>query len=46
MQTMLKHFVTIRRRQQPRNSTGLVDRRSGAPVRGRPDPMPRIRWYS
>jgi hypothetical protein len=33
------------RRQSPR-STNLVDRRSGAPERHRPDPMPRIRWYS
>jgi hypothetical protein len=43
---MFKHLFTIHRRQEPRNSTRLVDRRSGAPDRGRPDPMPRIRWYS
>jgi hypothetical protein len=43
---MLKHVFTSRRRQTQRNSTGLADRRSGAPVRREPDPMPRMRWYS
>jgi hypothetical protein len=43
---MLKHLFSHRRRQAPRTSTGLTDRRSGAPVRREPDPMPRMRWYS
>jgi hypothetical protein len=34
---MLKHLFSLRRRQAPRNPT---------PVRRRPDPMPRMRWYS
>jgi hypothetical protein len=46
MQSMLKHIFTSRRRQTQRTSSGLVDRRSGAPVTRRPDPMPRMRWYS
>lgn len=46
MQTMFKHLFTLRRGQAPRDSKDLVDRRSGAPVRRRPDPMPRMRWYS
>jgi hypothetical protein len=46
MQNMFKHIFTSRRRQAQRTSSGLVDRRSGAPVTRRPDPMPRMRWYS
>jgi hypothetical protein len=37
---MLKHIFT------KRDTTRRIDRRSGAPVRHHPDPMPRIRWYS
>jgi hypothetical protein len=44
---MFKNLLTpTRRRQAPRNSTGLADRRSGAPIRRRPNPMPRMRYYS
>jgi hypothetical protein len=39
---MLRHLLTFGRR----NTSDLTDRRSGAPVRRRPDPMPRMRWYS
>jgi hypothetical protein len=47
MRTMLKNLLTpLRRRLAPRNSTGLADRRSGAPVRREPDPMPRMRYYT
>jgi len=45
MQRMLKNLFSSRRRQAPRNSTVLADRRSAAPVRRRPEPMPRIRYY-
>jgi hypothetical protein len=45
MQTMLKNLFTHRRRQAPRNPTGLADPRSGAPVRRDPVPMPRMRYY-
>jgi hypothetical protein len=41
MQDMLKDFFTRRRRQAPRNPSGLADRR----VRREPEPMPRMRWY-
>jgi hypothetical protein len=34
----------IRRRVTPRNSTHR-DRRTAAPVRREPEPMPRMRWY-
>jgi hypothetical protein len=43
---MFKHLFALHRRQAPRDSTTLADPRSGAPVRRRPDPMPRMRWYS
>ena len=44
---MPKNLLTpIRRRLARRNSTGLADRRSGAPIRRQPDPMPRMRYYS
>ena len=43
---MLNHIFNPRRRQSPRSSIDLVDRRSGAPVRRQPAPMPRMRWYS
>jgi hypothetical protein len=43
---MLKHLFTLRRRQAPRDSTSVADRRSGAPTRRTPTPMPRMRWYS
>ena len=42
---MFKNLFTSHRRQTPRHA-GLSDRRSGAPVRRRPEPMPRIRYYS
>jgi hypothetical protein len=42
---MLKHLFPLRRRQEPRDSTTLAERRSGAPVRRGPYPMPRMRWY-
>jgi hypothetical protein len=45
MQIMFKHLIPRRRRQAPRNPTGLADRRSGVPARRRPEPMPRMRWY-
>jgi hypothetical protein len=41
---MLKHLLN-RRLHAPRG-TRRIDARSGTPVRGHPDPMPRIRWYS
>jgi hypothetical protein len=34
-----------RHKRSPRSTT-VFERRSGAPVVHRPDPMPRIRWYS
>jgi hypothetical protein len=40
---MFKHIFS---RQAPRDTTRRTDRRSGAPVRQHPDPMPRIRWYA
>jgi hypothetical protein len=55
---MMKRLLTLRRqavadatgdvegRQAVAGATGHVDRRSGAPARRRPDPMPRLRWYS
>jgi hypothetical protein len=46
MASMLKDLLNLRRRQTPRSTKTLVDRRTGAPDRHRPDPMPRIRWYS
>jgi hypothetical protein len=58
MQTMMKRLLTLRRqavadatgdvegRQAVAGATGHVDRRSGAPARRRPDPMPRLRWYA
>ncbi len=42
---MLKHLFTRRRRQAPRNPAGLTDERTGPPIRRRPEPMPRMRWY-
>jgi hypothetical protein len=42
---MLTRLLTLRR-QAAANATGHVDRRSGAPARHRPDPMPRLRWYT
>jgi hypothetical protein len=42
---MFAHLFT-RRRQPRRHRTDVTDHRSGAPVRHRPDPMPRMRWYS
>jgi hypothetical protein len=42
---MLKRLFT-RRPESPRSTARRIDRRSGAPVRRNPDPMPRIRWYS
>jgi hypothetical protein len=45
MQSMLKHLFTHhRRRRTPPDAK--IDRRSGAPARRGPDPMPRMRWYS
>jgi hypothetical protein len=41
---MFKIFSTTRRRQAPRNSVHR-DRRTAAPIRRRPEPMPRMRWY-
>ncbi|MGH2945171.1 MAG: hypothetical protein ACRDPC_02685 [Solirubrobacteraceae bacterium] len=43
---MFSNPFTRRRRHTPRKSTIVADRRSGAPVRRRPAPMPRMRWYS
>jgi hypothetical protein len=43
---MFKHPSILRRRHAPQDPTRRVDRRSGAPVRPRPEPLPRIRWYS
>lgn len=43
---MFNLLSSLRRRQAPRTSTTLADPRSGAPDRRRPDPMPRMRWYS
>jgi hypothetical protein len=43
---MFKNLFTRRRRQAPRHPAGLADPRSGAPVRRRPEPMPRMRYYS
>jgi hypothetical protein len=40
---MFKNLFT--RRPSLRRSTALADRRSGAPARRRPAPMPRLRWY-
>jgi len=39
------HFLS-RRRTSPQYPSGRADRRSGAPVRREPAPMPRMRWYS
>ena len=38
-------FSNFFRRRPPRPATTRVDRRSGAPVRREPAPMPRMRWY-
>jgi hypothetical protein len=38
--------VFSRRRQTPPDATVRADRRSGAPVRRRPEPMPRMRWHA
>jgi hypothetical protein len=38
---MFKHLFTRRRRQAPRNPSGLTDRR----VPRAPEPMPRMRYY-
>jgi hypothetical protein len=46
MQIMFTRILTLHRRQRAPRSTAVVDRRSGTPDRHRPDPMPRIRWYS
>jgi hypothetical protein len=47
MQTMITLlYTTLRRKQTSRESTGRDDRRSGAPARREPEPMPRMRWYS
>jgi hypothetical protein len=43
---MFKNLFTLRRRQTPLDARSLADRRSGAPVRREPAPMPRMRWYS
>jgi hypothetical protein len=43
---MLTLLNSLRRRQAPRESTSLDDRRSGVPARRKPEPMPRMRWYS
>lgn len=43
---MFKRLSIPLRRRAPRGTAGIVDRRSGAPYRRRPDPMPRMRWYS
>jgi hypothetical protein len=40
---MLKLLFTTRR-QAPRNSLHR-DRRTPAPIRRQPEPMPRMRWY-
>ena len=44
---MFKHVFTRRRRQAPRNPSGLSDPRTAPPARPRrgPAPMPRMRWY-
>ena len=42
---MFTNLFSRRRRQASRNGTALADRRSGAPARRGPDPMPRMRWY-
>jgi hypothetical protein len=46
MQTMINRIFSFHLKQRSPRSTTVVDRRSGTPVRHRPDPMPRIRWYS
>jgi hypothetical protein len=42
---MFRHLIPHRRRLAPRNPAGLDERRAGMPIRRRPDPMPRMRWY-
>jgi hypothetical protein len=42
MATMFTHLFS--RRRPPKDSTGIADPR--APRRRKPDPMPRMRWYS
>ncbi len=41
---MFKHLLT--RRPSTHKSIAVADRRSGAPIRRGPAPMPRMRWYS
>jgi len=41
MQSMFKDLFS-RRRQAPRNPSGLAERRV---VRHEPEPLPRMRWY-
>jgi hypothetical protein len=41
MQNMIKSLFTPRRQ-----ILSVSDRRNGRPARRRPDPMPRMRWYS
>ena len=43
---MFKHLFTRNDPRSLRDTSRRTDRRSGAPVRHHPDPMPRIRWYS
>jgi hypothetical protein len=42
---MFAHLFSRRRVSAP-HRPDVTDRRSGAPVGRRPDPMPRMRWYS
>jgi hypothetical protein len=44
MQSMFKNLFN--RRSATRKSTAVAAPRSAAPVRRRPAPMPRMRWYS
>ena len=41
---MIKHLFN--RRQSPRTAAERPDHRAGAPIRRRPEPMPRMRWYA
>jgi hypothetical protein len=40
---MPKGFL-FSRRQTPRETSNVIDHRSGEPIRREPTPMPRLRW--
>ena len=42
---MFERLLSTRRRP-PQDPTRRIDRRSGAPARRGPEPMPRMRWPS